>query len=183
VETVTVPRLSADYWAVLGAVAEAPTHGYAIAKLLAEDGPLGRVWTMQLREVYNVLKKLTELELISAQATEPGRGPRRTILRPTTAGQRRLRQWLVEPVDHVRDVRSLLLLKLLLLDRSHQDPTALIEAQTTKLSPVLEGLEQVRASADGFDRVLAQWRVTSYRATLEFLNQLRTLAGYRSEGW
>ncbi len=163
----------ANDWAVLGAAAEGPTHGYAVAKLLAGDGPLGQVWTLQRSQVYRALQKLTKLELISEQSTETGDGgPERTVLRATPAGLRRFRRWLVEPVDHVRDVRSLLLLKLLFLDRSHRDPAPLIEAQVTKLGCVLEGLEALQASAAGFDRVLAEWRVASCQATLQFLNRL-----------
>ena len=39
-------------------------------------------------------------------------GTPRTILGPTPPGRRLLGRWLAEPVEHVRDVRSLLLLKL-----------------------------------------------------------------------
>jgi DNA-binding PadR family transcriptional regulator len=173
---VTEPSLSAGDWAVLGAVAEGPTHGFAVARLLGEDAPLGRVWTMRRQDVYQALKKLSKLELITERTTEPGdRGPKRTIVAITRAGERLLRGWLSEPVDHVRDVRSLLLLKLLLLDRSGQDPILLLDAQRAKLAPLLEGLEALRASTDGFERVLADWRVTSCRATLQFIDDL--LAG------
>jgi DNA-binding PadR family transcriptional regulator len=171
---VTVPSLSAGDWAVLGAVGEAPTHGFAVARLLAEDAPLGRVWTMRRQDVYQALKKLVKLDLIRERTTEPGdRGPKRTILAITPTGQRLLRHWLSEPVDHVRDVRSLLLLKLLLLDRAGLDPGLLLGAQRVKLAPLLEGLEALRADTEGFDRVLADWRVTSCRATLQFINDLR----------
>jgi DNA-binding PadR family transcriptional regulator len=171
---VTAPSLSAGDWAVLGAVGEAPTHGFAVARLLAEDAPLGRVWTMRRQDVYQALKKLVKLDLIREQTTEPGdRGPKRTIVAITPAGERLLRRWLSEPVDHVRDVRSLLLLKLLLLDRAGLDPAPLLHAQRVKLTSLLEGLEGLRANTEGFDRVLADWRVTSCRATLQFIDDLR----------
>jgi DNA-binding PadR family transcriptional regulator len=170
---VNPPSLSAGDWAVLGAVGEGPTHGFAVARLLAEDAPLGRVWTMRRQDVYQALKKLLKLDLISERATEPGdRGPKRTILAITPAGASLLRQWLSEPVDHVRDVRSLLLLKLLLLDRSGASPVPLLEAQRERLTTLLEGLEALRLSTDGFERVLAEWRVTSCRATLQFIDDL-----------
>jgi PadR family transcriptional regulator AphA len=155
-------------------VAERPTHGYAVAKLLGEDGPIGRVWTLHRNEVYNTLNRLTRRELISEGDIEQSeRGPDRTLLRATPAGKRLLRRWLVQPVDHVRDVRTLLLLKLLLLERSGGDPASLIDAQKTKLIPVLDGLEARRERANGFDWILAQWRTTSCRATLEFLSRLQ----------
>ncbi len=171
---VTAPTLSAREWAVLGAVSEGPTHGFAVARLLAEDAPLGRVWTVRRQDVYQALKKLVQLGLISERSTEPGdRGPTRTILATTPAGRRRLRRWLTEPVDHVRDLRSLMQLKLQLLDRAHGERGPLIEAQQARLAPLLDGLEDQRASTQGFERVLTEWRVTSCRATLEFLEGLR----------
>ena len=41
------PGLSLAEWLVLCLVSEGPTHGFAIAGLLAEDGRLGRVWHVQ----------------------------------------------------------------------------------------------------------------------------------------
>jgi len=84
-----------------------------------------------------------------------------------------VRKWLGEPVEHVRDFRNLLLLKLLLLDRSRRDPTPLIDAQQAKLTSLLEGLEAEGDWADGFDRVVIRWRTTSCRAALEFLARVR----------
>lgn len=170
----TAPILSAREWAVLGSVSEGPTHGFAVARLLAEDAPVGRVWTVSRQDVYQALKKLVQLGLIGERSTEPGnRGPTRTIVAATPAGKRVLRRWLNEPVDHVRDVRSLLLLKLLLLDRAGRDPRPLIDAQRARLTPLLEGLESQRRYTEGFERVLVEWRVTSCRATLQFLEGLR----------
>ena len=170
----STPSLLADYWAVLGLIAERPTHGYAIATLLARDGQVGQVWTLERNEVYNTINKLIGLELVKEDGIEPGRGgPGRTLLRATPAGRRQVRKWLGEPVEHVRDFRNLLLLKLLLLDRSRRDPTPLIDAQQAKLTSLLEGLEAEGDWADGFDRVVIQWRTTSCRAALEFLARVR----------
>jgi DNA-binding PadR family transcriptional regulator len=162
--------LWANDWAVLGAIGERPTHGYAVSLLLAPNGPLGQIWTLRRSEVYNSVKKLTRLELISEQRTELGTNARnRTILRITPTGRRWLRKWLADPVEHVRDVRNLLLLKLFLLHRSDHDSSALIQAQIAKLTLVLEGLESLVYESEGFDRVVAVWRAASCRATLDFL--------------
>lgn len=169
----TIRDLSVREWAVLGAVAEAPTHGFAIARLLADDGPLGQVWTVRRAEVYQALKRLVQLGLVQEGVTEPGqRGPDRTLMAASPAGAERLRQWLFDPVDHVRDVRSLLLLKLILLHRAGLDAMPLISAQRARLVPVVDGLERTAAAAEGFERVLAQWRLASCRATVDFLDQV-----------
>jgi hypothetical protein len=47
-----------------------------------------------------------------------------------------------------------------------------VEAQRRWLLPRLEALEQRRDGSDGFERVLAEWRVASSQATRQFLDAL-----------
>lgn len=167
----TPPELSASAWAVLGVIAEQSVHGFVVSRQLAADGELGRVWTVPRPIVYRELKKLIGLRLVAAGPSEPSdQGPARTTMTITPAGQDVLDRWLREPVDHVREVRALLLLKLALLDRRGEDPQPLLRAQRERLLPQLTGLERRRAAATGFERRLAEWRLASTRATLAFLD-------------
>jgi PadR family transcriptional regulator AphA len=166
-------ELSPGDWAVLGVIAEGSTHGFAVAQLLSPDGALGRIWTLPRPVVYQVIKKLTQMKLIEEKSTERSdRGPKRTIVGITEAGRVAFRRWLDEPVDHVRDVRSMLLLKLALLDRFGGDLRPLIEAQRRRLVPVMAALDRSRRRAEGFERVLAEWRFASCQATIEFLDSI-----------
>jgi hypothetical protein len=123
--------------------------------------------------VYQALQKLEQLGLVEKRSTQPSaRGPTRTILAVTPRGRKTVQRWLAEPVDHVRDVRSLLLLKLALLDRAGGDPQPLLRAQRRRLMPLLRGLERLRDEARGFDEIVAQWRLTSSHATLDFINAI-----------
>ena len=165
-----VPDLSAAAWSVLGAVAEGPTHGFAVAQLLSADGPLGRVWTVPRPMVYRELDKLIQLDLIAEGALErTAQGPARTIVEVTPAGRAAVTDWLGQPVQHVRDVRSALLLKLVLIARAGGDPEPLLAAQRERFEPQLAGLERTRDQAEGFERTLAQWRLANSRATLQFI--------------
>lgn len=155
---------------MLGVVAEHPTHGFALAQVLGRDGPLGQIWTVPRPVVYQVLKKLDALGLIAGRKTEPGaRGPVRTVFGVTAKGRRALAGWLAEPVEHVRDVRSLLLLKLALLHRSGLDVGPLVAAQRARAEEQARSLTDARATAQGFDRVVLEWRLAGTRATGEFL--------------
>lgn len=170
-------QLNPAEWAVLGVVAEGPTHGFALARQLAPDGAVGRVWTVPRPVVYQVLNKLDRMALVSDARTEPGtRGPVRTLFGLTPLGRRALESWLHEPVEHVRDVRSLLLLKLALLDRAGRDPAPLIDAQRTKVKEQIRSLRRSRRGCDGFERVLVEWRLAGSRATVEFLDAISTLS-------
>jgi DNA-binding PadR family transcriptional regulator len=62
------------------------------------------------------VKKLARLELLSKERSELGlRGRDRKVWKVTPSGRRRLERCLSEPVDHVRDIRTLLMLKLVFL--------------------------------------------------------------------
>jgi PadR family transcriptional regulator AphA len=156
---------------VLGVIGEGPTHGFAVATLLAEDGAVGQVWTVARPLVYRELDQLTRLRLVAERDTQRSeQGPNRTIVEITEPGQVALRDWLGRPVQHVRDVRSLLLLKLALLTRAGADPRPLLHSQREQFLPQVHGLAAVRDQADGFERLLAQWRLANSRAVLDFLD-------------
>src|SRR5580704_10447314 len=124
------PVLSLSDWIVLSQVCEGPTHGNALAVLLGRDGDLGRIWHVNRAGVYRSLDRLVDLGLIRAAGEQPSqRGPVRTL------------------VEHTRDVRSELLIKLALLHRSGTDPHGLLVAQRARLAPIAEALRDRVASA------------------------------------
>jgi PadR family transcriptional regulator AphA len=75
-------------------------------------------------------------------------------------------------VDHVRDVRSLLLLKLALLHRSGGDWEPLVSAQRSRLKAQIDVLQAGCTAVEGFDHVLFEWRLASSRAAVAFLDAL-----------
>jgi PadR family transcriptional regulator AphA len=163
--------LTAGEWAALGFLAAQPTHGFDLARALAPGGDVGRIWSLPRPLVYRAVGVLRERELVEAAKTEPSSaGPRRTVLRPTPAGDQAVRAWLEQPVEHVRDLRSLLLLKLLIGERLGLDATPLLTAQRAVVAARAERLEQRLAEAEGFERTLALWRREATAGALRFLD-------------
>ena len=161
------PDLSLNEWAVLGLLAERPRHGYDIAAELKADQPLGEAWRVSRALVYRALERLDDLGLVEPKQTEPGDGgPPRTVYRPTRTGRARVRAWLEEPVTHLRDVRSALLLKLLLLDRLGVDRAELVRRQRAVFAEAFE--QRPPPSAD----VVHAWRHESAQAVRAFLDRL-----------
>jgi DNA-binding PadR family transcriptional regulator len=161
-------RLSVTDHAVLGVLAEHPTHGFALAKELGAGGGLGRILTVRPTEAYRSLDRLVTEGLAEPARTEPGdSGPRRIVHRVTPAGRRRLRRWLGEPVGHVRDLRIEFQLKLALLDRANRPPLELIAAQSEALTPTIVALE----GHGPIDHV-ELWRQHVARAAGEYLDDL-----------
>jgi hypothetical protein len=88
------------------------------------------------------------------------------------AGRRALAGWLAEPVEHVRDARSLLMLKLLFLARGNGDPAPLLTAQRERFENLAGRLTVAVDDADGFDQVLLRWRMESTTAAIRFIDGL-----------
>jgi DNA-binding PadR family transcriptional regulator len=164
-----MPELSLADWVVLGVVAERPTHGWPVVRELAPDGGLGRVWTVSRPLVYRSLATLLSAGLLEESGDGAReRGPQRTIVRATRRGRAALRRWLDQPVDHVREVRSELLVKLALLDRAGRTSEALVERQLERLAPVFAAVSG-KPAGGGFESVLATWRREQALAVQRFL--------------
>jgi DNA-binding PadR family transcriptional regulator len=166
------PSLSLAEWTVLAVVSERPTHGFAIAQLTAPSGDLGRIWHIPRPVVYRTITRLVELGLLVPGAVESGRGPQRTLYSATPRGQQAVRHWLDTPVEHVREVRSHLLLKLALLDRAGGDPSGLLERQKAALAPIARAINAESPASGGFDATLLAWRRATAAATMTFLDDV-----------
>jgi DNA-binding PadR family transcriptional regulator len=171
------PRLGGMEWAlpewtVLAVLREQARHGFAIAALTARGGELGRIWQIPRPVIYRALSRLEEAGLTAPTAVESGPGPQRTLHTVTDAGRVAVDEWLRQPVEHVRDLRSHLLMKLALLDRRGIDPGDLLRAQRAVLEPIVRAVAVDRDRHQGFDGVLLAWRHSNASAALHFLAEI-----------
>ena len=166
-------RLSLAEWLVLCLVREEPTYGLVIAQLLDRDGSLGQIWSVPKGSVYFALQRLELLGLIRTVGKErTSQGPARSLLAATPAGRAAAQAWLSTPVEHPRDVRSELMMKLALLDRTGSDSRALVRAQLARLLPVAAALDDRLRATTGFEHTLVLWRHGAMTATMRFLRAL-----------
>src|SRR5690606_4610829 len=115
---------------------------------------------------------LAEGALVEGGTADSARGPRRRLVRATPAARREVRRWLEEPAVHVRDVRTELLVKLALHERAGTPWDRLARAQRALLATTLDALHHAADHAEGFDAVLARWRVESASAAHRFVSSL-----------
>ena len=83
-------------------------------------------------------------------------------------------------MEHVRDIRSHLLIKLALLYRAGWDPADLLKRQRAVLDPIAQAIEAQRAELEGFDAVLLAWRRATAAAALGFLDDVTPQVSERS---
>lgn len=162
----TAPRSLADQ-VCLAIIGEGRTHGWAIVKLLAPEGDLGRIWSLNRALTYRAIDRLVEFGLVDR--SDAGR---RAELRITAAGRRQRKQWLAQPVGHLRDLRTEFLLKLVLCERSTIDTSALVSSQRRLLLPAIDALTDRHP-----DDVVALWRHESAHAAARFLEHLDAVRG------
>lgn len=158
----------------LALVAEGETHGWAVGAELTPDGPIGRVWSLSRPLAYRAIDTLADARLVERQASASGEGRRRTRLMITDAGRGVVRRWLDTPVEHPRDVRTELIVKLLLRERAGLPTAPLLEAQEAAFSPILDSL--ITTEGD----VVDLWRREQARAIRRFLRD--ALDPSRTEG-
>ncbi len=170
--------LSTSDWAVLAFLSEGAVHGFKLAAIFAKGGELGTVWTLQRPQVYRAVQHLQARLYVSAVKREPGEnGPPRTLYALTALGRATFETWLTTPVQHLRDGRSDLLLKLIFTERHKLDAKPLLRAQLEHFSEVLTAIQAKLENAQGPERTALEWRIDAARGALAFLERkLRLLS-------
>lgn len=152
---------------VLALLVEQPRHGWALQRELAPGSEIGRAWTLSRQLVYRTVDNLVDDGMVRKGRRTGGDGPERVVLHPTAAGRRRALGWLEEPVTHVREVRTVLLVKLVLRRRMGLANARFLTRQRRTLAPVAEAIVS-RRDGDEVDR----WRAESAAAAMRFLDSL-----------
>lgn len=172
VNTAAEPTWSLADWTVLGLLIEQPRHGFSLVKELGPDTLLGHVWSVPNPMIYRALRGLQAKGLIvPARAENSTLGPRRVPMRPTAKGRRCFDDWLQLPVEHFRDARVLLRVKLHLTIRLGLDPMPLLLAQQAVFDALGSRMAAARWPGSEAERNLLQlWREESSAAAQAFIS-------------
>jgi len=166
------PQLSLAEWFVLCLICEAASHGLGLARLLSEEGQLGKIWRLPEPVIYRALQRLEDVGLVETVELQASNAdPVRSLVGATEAGRVAAAAWLAKPARHNRDIRSELLIKLALLDRAGSDLRPLLAAQRAQLEPVAVAIQRSLAQTTGFERNVVLWRWETLAATLRFLDE------------
>ena len=148
-------------------------HGWGLIQKLRPNGEIGAVWSLPRPSVYRALETLQQRGLIEASGLERSeRGPYRMVFRTTRKGRAALKAWLAAPVEHVREIRWLFLLKLVLAARAGIDRKPMIRAQRAVLEPSIAALEQKLGQGSEAEQIYVRFRLDTTRAVLGFLDDL-----------
>lgn len=170
-------ELSPSDWTILALVAEGPTHGWAIAMQVARGGEVGSIWSLGRPIVYQGLERLESRGLIKTTGIVRGaRGPHRVMYEATPAGRKQARKWLGEPVEHVREIRTLFLLKVVLSQRAGIDVEPLLVAQRAVIVPFVHLLEaqldDANPLAPPYEATMRQFRLDTTETIVRFIDKM-----------
>lgn len=116
---------------LLGLLAVQPQHGYQLLECFRAPSQLGEVWNMSTSQLYAVLKRLAQQEMIVGEELASTDGPNRIEYAITSKGQVRLMAWLQieNPSASIRRIRVEFLSRLYVARMLNLPTAALIEHQ------------------------------------------------------
>lgn len=152
---------------VLALVVAEPRHGWALQRELSPEGRIGRAWSLSRQLTYRAIDALVDDGHARRGSPRDGGGADRVTVTATAAGRRHSRIWLDEPVAHLRDVRTELLVKLMLREQLGMDTTTFLARQRRVFEPLMERLWE-----NGDTGVVATWRRENADAVRRFLDSL-----------
>jgi DNA-binding PadR family transcriptional regulator len=168
------PGLLLGEWACLVALGDQRLHGFAVAKRLEPAGDIGRVWTLSRPLTYRAIDALLQRRFIRPLPSEAGLGPNRTVFAITPNGRRMLNKWLATPVDHPRDVRNELLVKIVGCELLCVSRSPLLDTQADLFR--LQVTARTQELASNPNDPVAMWRLEFVRASLQFVSELQARA-------
>jgi DNA-binding PadR family transcriptional regulator len=170
-------ELTPNELCLLALLVERPAHGWGLAGTLSRNGEIGQIWSVARPLVYTALRRLEADGYIETAGIERGnRGPHRVVYRPTKIGAKTAREWLLEPVEHVRDIRSLFLLKVVLAQRVGLDAEPLLVAQRALVVPLVGFLESrlddVDPAREPAEATVLLFRVETAKTTVRLIDHV-----------
>lgn len=152
---------------VLALIVEQPRHGWAIQEELTPNGSIGRAWTLSRQLVYRAIDILESDGLVKRAKPKDGGGGDKVVISPTAKGKSHAQKWLDEPVAHLRDVRTELVLKMMLRERAGLSGKTFLDRQQETFAPLIRAIESSPAKTP-----VDMWRRESASAVKRYLTRL-----------
>lgn len=144
---------------------------------VARGGEIGSIWSLGRPIVYQGLERLENRGLIKTAGIVRGaRGPHRVMYEVTPAGRKQVRAWLSKPIEHVREIRSLFLLKVVLSQRAGIAIEPLLVAQRAVIVPFVHLLEaqldDASPLAPPYEATMRRFRLDTTESIVRFIDTM-----------
>ncbi len=164
--------LSFEY-ILLGFLAEQPMHGYDLFRLLNTDPNICQIWTVKQAMLYAMLEKLEEIGYLHSEIQVQESYPARKQYSITESGLASFHEWMLQPVDHPREIRQEFMARLFFAYRSsrHEARELLLrQKQVCTGWMELHGQHAAEADEDPFSHILLDFKQAQMDSILEWVN-------------
>ena len=160
-------------YAILGLIAEQPSHGYALKQVF--DQRVSPLWGLTTGQIYQSLNGLERSGLLTSTRQQTARRPERKVYEITEAGQRALDRWLQsESSSLILPFRDETVIRFMLLRR--KDTESLRRSLHRLEEHVARSLDEARATRparSSLSQVFLEGLVEHLEADLKHLRRLR----------
>jgi len=97
---------------ILGFLFNVGMHGYEIFKQISNKKGYGAIYSLKIGKLYAILNKFEENGFVTTDIQVDGNRPPKKVYAITEKGKKRFNIWMIEPIQHGREIRINLLLKI-----------------------------------------------------------------------
>ncbi|NNF99316.1 MAG: PadR family transcriptional regulator [Desulfobacteraceae bacterium] len=146
-------------------------HGYDIMLYLKDH--LRTIWYVGTSQLYALLKKMEEQQLVETKTKTQLQRPSKRIHQLTPSGEAEFISWVCRPCDHVRDLRIEFMAKLFFIHRHNlAGGRQLIAGQRLILNHRLTKMKQrSRDSADAYQDLLRNYKMKTLNNWLDWIDR------------
>ena len=169
-------NLSPEF-ALLGLLAEGPSHGYDLHQRLVTD--LGHVWHLSQSQAYAILKRLEACGDVKSRTVEQAKLPARQKLQISVQGRRRFQHWLDGgAATNARSIRLEFLTRLYFVQKHEPQKTAdIYAAQWRQVQASIERLADLLAHLppeQEYNRLSLDLRLRQMHLIYTWLDEIKT---------
>ena len=160
------------YLSLLGFFVEKPNYGYEIYKFLSNETTFFKIWHLKRSQFYSFLERLFNENYLIHQIEGGQQYPDRRIFSITPSGLQVLKDWIVTPVEHGREMRQDFLVKLFILQNYFPEK---IEKLVQNQKAICQQWKQEQDSQlenedDHFQKLLINYRKMQIQSMIEWLD-------------
>jgi PadR family transcriptional regulator, regulatory protein AphA len=163
---------------LLGFLQQGPLHGYQVYQQISSSAGLQIVWKLKQAHLYALLARLEEAGFITGSIQQQETRPARWVYHLTGTGELAFLEWLGAPVASPRLIRQEFQAKLYFARQvSPEALNILVNRQRAVCQRWLDDQLEMVAQARGTDRfteIVCQYRIGQIRATLSWLDSIKT---------
>jgi DNA-binding PadR family transcriptional regulator len=159
---------------ILGLLAAQTRHGYELLECFRNPAQLGEVWNLSTSQLYAVLKRLDQQDLIVGREIRSENAPPRMEYCLTEAGVARLNEWLndAQPSGSIRRVRVEFLSRLYIARLLNIPTISIVKSQKASCHVLRESLIAHRdQSAPGVGYLAVELVIAQLDAVLKWIDR------------